>query len=488
MAGSDDLDPMGLTAHSKSPHPSQHDNTSTHQNLDDPRNSGPAPPLGAGSNTHLHLGSAPAHSKDALDGAGGQPPPIPHADGHGVGGVEVYEDEEPTTAERVQDNFVLVVSLVIAFLLWLVALVSQSYVAANVSTLPVRPTFFPLLLQLSLLLTTTLLLLTTYLPPYHIQLSTLASLTIVFAVLAADANIYSPSTAAQKACGGAWLATAVIDLLWVIYFTSPPQSPVVAWVHGPQPTMPQFFNATGAATVNWGGAKGVEVLPPSQRNTLLGAYTPGPNRLSQIGSGRGIELGPLQHRTSVARSASRPLSGIAESQRSGGAVLGRPNAPFAHEGGAGSALGGVSGGSGIGGGDVESGVGERKSGSRWSLYQRNREGAAAAARDRDRERERERERERDSGGQSAVGAGPSGEHSGSTGVGAESSRPESRKVVVCRAVAMYNYTAGSDDPSELTFRKGEALEILDRSGKWWEGRRADGTTGIVPSNYLRVVD
>lgn len=320
MAGSDDLDPMGLTAHSKSPHPSQHDNTSTHQNLDDPRSSGPAPPLGAGSNTHLGSAHHLGNSKDALDGAGGQPPPIPHADGHGGAGVEMYEDEEPTTAERVQDNFVLVVSLVLAFLLWLVALVSQSYVAANVSPLPVRPTFFPLLLQLSLLLTTLLLLLTTYLPPYHIQLSTLASLTIVFAVLAADANIYSPATPAQKACGGAWLATAVIDLLWVIYFTSPPQSVVVKWVHGPQPTLPELFSTGtaggggGGGAFNWGGAKGVEVLPPSQRNTLLG-YTPANNRLSQIGSGRGIELGPLQHRTSVARSASRPLSGIAESQR-----------------------------------------------------------------------------------------------------------------------------------------------------------------------------
>jgi hypothetical protein len=37
--------------------------------------------------------------------------------------------------------------------------------------------------------------------------------------------------------------------------------------------------------------------------------------------------------------------------------------------------------------------------------------------------------------------------------------------------------AASDDPGELAFRKGEILEVLDRSGKWWEARRSDGRSG-----------
>lgn len=77
----------------------------------------------------------------------------------------------------------------------------------------------------------------------------------------------------------------------------------------------------------------------------------------------------------------------------------------------------------------------------------------------------------------------------------------------------YTDHAASEDPTELSFRKGEVLEIVDRSGKWWEGRREDGSMGseyylppfrvlrvrdadcdlaipssVVPSNYLRVLE
>lgn len=41
-----------------------------------------------------------------------------------------------------------------------------------------------------------------------------------------------------------------------------------------------------------------------------------------------------------------------------------------------------------------------------------------------------------------------------------------------------------DDPTELSFDKGESLEILDKRGNWWHARKQDGTTGIVPSNYV----
>lgn len=37
--------------------------------------------------------------------------------------------------------------------------------------------------------------------------------------------------------------------------------------------------------------------------------------------------------------------------------------------------------------------------------------------------------------------------------------------------------AASDDPGELAFKKGEILDVLDRSGKWWEARRSDGRSG-----------
>lgn len=54
-------------------------------------------------------------------------------------------------------------------------------------------------------------------------------------------------------------------------------------------------------------------------------------------------------------------------------------------------------------------------------------------------------------------------------------------------------TANSEDPTEISFAKGEILDIVDKQGKWWQSRRADGSTGsafltpfitIIPHSFL----
>lgn len=58
---------------------------------------------------------------------------------------------------------------------------------------------------------------------YGVQISIFAGLATVFAVIGADQNIYA-SSPAEKAVGAGWIITAIIDLLWIIYFTSPSDS------------------------------------------------------------------------------------------------------------------------------------------------------------------------------------------------------------------------------------------------------------------------
>ncbi|KAI8362681.1 hypothetical protein EDC96DRAFT_482616 [Choanephora cucurbitarum] len=55
-----------------------------------------------------------------------------------------------------------------------------------------------------------------------------------------------------------------------------------------------------------------------------------------------------------------------------------------------------------------------------------------------------------------------------------------------QATALHSYQASAEDPNELSFSKNEVLDILDKRGNWWQARKQDGTTGIVPSNYVSL--
>ncbi|KAI9104849.1 hypothetical protein DFS34DRAFT_645544 [Phlyctochytrium arcticum] len=58
---------------------------------------------------------------------------------------------------------------------------------------------------------------------------------------------------------------------------------------------------------------------------------------------------------------------------------------------------------------------------------------------------------------------------------------------VLKATALFPYDANQEDPTEVSFAKGDVLEVLSNQGKWWQVRTPSGAVGIAPSNYLQVV-
>lgn len=52
-------------------------------------------------------------------------------------------------------------------------------------------------------------------------------------------------------------------------------------------------------------------------------------------------------------------------------------------------------------------------------------------------------------------------------------------------VALYSFTSQNEE--ELSFQKGEKLEVIDRPANdpdWWMAKNQAGATGLVPKNYV----
>ena len=63
-------------------------------------------------------------------------------------------------------------------------------------------------------------------------------------------------------------------------------------------------------------------------------------------------------------------------------------------------------------------------------------------------------------------------------------KPTFRRHLLDLGEAMYDYDA--NDGEELSFREGDRLEVTDKeSDDWWMAKNTSGSTGLIPSNYVK---
>ncbi|KAJ7664942.1 hypothetical protein B0H17DRAFT_1211092 [Mycena rosella] len=324
-------------------------------------------------------------------------------------------------------HYVFLLTSILAIVAWFIAFIGQAVATAQFGNGPVGVLWFAIWLQAALILGVLYTLATDSIAMHRFQISTFGAIAIVFAVFGVQQGVFA-GLASLDAMGAGWLILAIVDILWVLYFTSEEDSLSL-----------HIFNMLGT-----GG-----LTPPSRR------------------------------RRTRAQSSVHDIAGngYATNYASGGGI---GSHDMAYDTKMGSGIGGGGGSQGVGvrsqnsfGGGSEGGMGTRSmgTGAAGSMSNLPQGGPGSIGGN-------------DNGPSSPLMAGVGGTPVGGSSGGGVDAQPDN---YLYKAKALYAYTASVDDPNEISFAKGEILDIVDKQGKWWQAKKADGSVGIAPSNYLQII-
>ncbi|KAG5647669.1 hypothetical protein DXG03_008392 [Asterophora parasitica] len=329
-------------------------------------------------------------------------------------------------------HYLFLFTTILAIIGWFVAFIGQAVSTARFGNGDVGVLWFAIFLQLSLILGVIYTLASDSIAMNRFQISIFGAISIVFAVIGVNQGIFSRA-GSLEAMGAGWLILAIVDILWVLYFTSEEDSLTL-----------YVFNSLGT-----GG-----LTPPSRRRRTRTQNSihmaPGNGYTNNYASGGGIgshEPYDTKLAGGIGGGAYGSTGPGIRSQNSFGAnSLNNDNQA--------RSLGGVTGGgsihnSPVGGGAVSIGGADTQGPSSPLM--------------------------------AGIGAGGAGSTS------ALDNAPPPPEAYSYRAKALYAYTASPDDPNEISFTKGEILDIVDKQGKWWQAKKLDGSVGIAPSNYLQII-
>ncbi|KAI9510820.1 hypothetical protein F5148DRAFT_498286 [Russula earlei] len=318
-------------------------------------------------------------------------------------------------------HYLFLFTTVFAVLAWFIAFIGQIVATANLGHETVGTLWFAIWLQLFLIFGVIYTLASDSIAMHRFQIVAFGSVAIVFAVIGVDRSIFTRFGSLDAVAAG-WLILAMVDIIWVLYFTSEEDSLAL-----------YIFNSLGTGGLS----------SPSRRRRTRTTSVHNPASYGGGGGYTAAGIGPGTYDTKLNGSfapdiGSNPLNTInpppVHSQKSANSVAG-PTSP----------------------GPTQSPIGVETSGA---------QGINSPL--------------MSTPGNAGIGAGGGPPLPADTSATDDSAYPY-------KAKALYAYTASPDDPNEISFSKGEILDIIDKNGKWWQARREDGSLGIAPSNYLQII-